>query len=527
MNDQEKLHGIFNKVWQACDTFRGVIDPAQYKDYILTMLFVKYLSDIRKSREAEFEKKYKGDKLRIKRALGRERFVIPEIEIRDSKGEVEDCFPATFESLYERQDRNNIGELINILLEHLEDANKAKLHNVFRNIDFNSEANLGQTRQRNTRLNNLLEDLAGLDLRPESVGHMDIIGDVYEYLIEKFAATAGKKAGEFYTPAAVSETLARLMAPKPGDRICDPACGSGSLLIRTAKQIGSDDFSLYGQEMNGSTWALCKMNMFLHNVDSARIEWEDTIRQPQFVEDDALTKFDVVIANPPFSLDKWGQEIAAEDRYGRFRRGIPPKSKGDWAFISHMLATAVEGKGRVGVVVPHGVLFRGGQEGKIRESVIEENLLDAVIGLPSNLFFGTGIPAALMIFDKARKREGKGKVLFIDAGREFENSTNQNRLREQDIEKIVKTFRARKSMDKYSYLAAYAEIKENEFNLNIPRYVDTFEEEEEIDIAAVQGEIEKIEADLRKTREKMDGYLIDFPHTASERQKRILIFSGT
>jgi type I restriction enzyme M protein len=336
---------------------------------------------------------------------------------------------------------------------------------------------------------------------------MDIIGDVYEYLIEKFAATAGKKAGEFYTPAGVSETLARLVAPKPGDRICDPACGSGSLLIRTAKQVRSDDYSIYGQEMNGSTWALCKMNMFLHDVDSAHIEWEDTIRQPLFVEDGALMKFDMVIANPPFSLDKWGQEIASEDRYARFYRGIPPKSKGDWAFVCHMLATAVEKKGRVGVVVPHGVLFRGEQEGKIREAVIRENLLDAVIGLPANLFFGTGIPAALMIFDKSRKHNGKGKVLFIDASREFDNATNQNKLRIKDIEKIVGTFKNKKPIEKYSYLATYKEIEKNEFNLNIPRYVDTFEEEEEIDIPAVQKEIKQIESELAETQAKMNGYL--------------------
>jgi type I restriction enzyme M protein len=507
MNDNQRRNGIFNKVWQACDTFRGVIDPGQYKDYILTMLFVKYLSDIHKSKAAEYEEKYKGDKIRIQRALNRERFVIPEIEIQDAGGKVEDKFQATFDSLFERRDRSNIGELINILLEHLEDANKGKLHNVFRNIDFNSEANLGQARQRNTRLRNLLEDLVGLDLRPEAVGHMDIIGDVYEYLIARFAATAGKKAGEFYTPAEVSETLARLVAPKPGDRICDPACGSGSLLIRTAKQVESDDFSLYGQEMNGSTWALCKMNMFLHGMDASRIEWEDTIRHPQFVEVDALMKFDVVVANPPFSLDKWGQEIAAEDRYGRFFRGIPPKSKGDWAFILHMLATAIEGEGRVGVVVPHGVLFRGGQEGKIREAVVRENLLDAVIGLPPNLFYGTGIPAALMIFDKSRKPSGTEKVLFIDASREFEQGTNQNRLREQDIQKIVDTFCKKKAIEKYSCLASYVEIEENEFNLNIPRYVDTFEPESEIDIAAVQKEIEAIEAKLAATRRKMDSYL--------------------
>ncbi|MBW2557415.1 MAG: type I restriction-modification system subunit M [Deltaproteobacteria bacterium] len=496
MTDNQKRTEIFNMVWRACDTFRGVIDPAQYKDYILTMLFVKYLSDIRKSQVAELKKKYKGNTSRIERALSYERFIIDE-----------DC---TFDNLYAHRSDNDIGQTINTVLEKIEDANKAKLHNVFRNIDFNSEANLGQTRQRNSRLKTLLEDFSELNLTPEHVGAMDIIGDVYEYLIARFAATAGKKAGEFYTPAEVSETLARLVASKPGDRISDPTCGSGSLLIRAAKQTGSENnFSLFGQEMNGSTWALCKMNMFLHSMDSSRIEWEDTIRHPQLVENDALMKFDVVVANPPFSLDKWGQEIAASDRYARFQRGIPPKSKGDWAFILHMLATAVEGKGRVGIVVPHGVLFRGGQEGKIREAVIRENLLDAVVGLPANLFYGTGIPAALMIFDKSRESNGKGEVLFIDASREYEQDKNQNKLRIEDIEKIVETFRQRKAVDKYSYPAPFAEIEENEFNLNIPRYVDTFEPEPEIDIAAVQQEIEEIEKQIDITVKELNKHLAD------------------
>jgi type I restriction enzyme M protein len=496
MTDQQKRDAIFNKVWQACDTFRGVIDPAQYKDYILTMLFVKYLSDVRKSKLAEYEKKYAGKPnaaARIQRDMERERFAV-----------AEDC---TFDFLFQHRNDTDIGQTINTVLEKIEDANKTKLHNVFRNIDFNSEANLGQARQRNSRLKKLLEDFNGLDLRPEQVGHMDVIGDVYEYLIARFASQAGKKAGEFYTPAEVSETLARLVAPQPGDRICDPTCGSGSLLIRTAKQVGDRDFSLFGQEMNGSTWALCKMNMFLHEVDAANIQWEDTIRHPQLIEGDALMKFNVVVANPPFSLDNWGQDMAAEDKYGRFKRGIPPKSKGDWAFICHMLASALEGTGRVGVVVPHGVLFRGGQEGKIRESVIKENLLSAVVGLPANLFYGAGIPAALLIFDKSRKPNAKDSVLFIDASREFEQGTNQNRLRPQDMDKIVDTCRKRKAIDKYAYLAPFNEIKENEFNLNIPRYVDTFEPEAEIDIPATQREIEELEAKLAAIRTKMDGLL--------------------
>lgn len=495
MNDQQIKREIFDVVWSACDTFRGVIDPAQYKDYILTMLFVKYLSDVRKSKLEAHTKTYKGDKVRIERAMARERFVVPE-----------DC---TFEHLYARRDENDIGQVINTVLEKIEDANKAKLHNVFRNIDFNSEANLGKTRQRNQRLKTLLEDFANpkLDLRPERVGHMDIVGDVYEYLIGRFAAQAGKKAGEFYTPSEVSETLAKLVAPKKGDRICDPTCGSGSLLIKAAKEVGSPDFSLFGQEMNGSTWALCKMNMFLHEVDAARIEWEDVIRHPLLVENDALMKFDIVVANMPFSLDKWGQEMAAGDRFERFRRGIPPKSKGDWAFISHMLATAAEGSGRVGVVAPHGVLFRGGQEGAIREAVIRENILSGVVGLPANLFYGASIPAALLIFDKSRKPNGKDPVIFIDASSEFEQGTNQNRLRQQDIAKIVDTCHGRKVIEKYSHLAQFAEMEENGFNLNIPRYVDTFEPEPEINLHEVQINIARIQGELKAVEAKMDKHL--------------------
>jgi len=477
-------------VWRACDTFRGAIDPSEYKNYVLTMLFVKYLSDLAKDKREAYMKKYGGNEQRVERAMSRERFVVPQ--------------EADFDHLYVQRDAANIGELINIALEKIEDENKAKLENVFRNIDFNSEPALGQTRERNRRLRHLLEDFAELDLRPSQLEGRDVIGDVYEYLIGRFAAGAGKKAGEFYTPAEVSTLLARLVAPKAGDRICDPACGSGSLLIKVGQQVGSDDFSLAGQESNGSTWALCKMNMFLHEVDSARIEWCDTLTNPRLVEGDQLMKFDVVVANPPFSLDKWGQDVAEADHFRRFWRGLPPKSRGDYAFISHMVEIALEREGKVGVICPHGVLFRSGSEGKIRQKMLEENLVEAVIGLPPNLFYGTGIPAAILLFNKGRKRKD---VLFIDASREFLDGTNQNKLRDEDIDKIVRTLKAFKPVDKYAYRATFEGIKENDFNLNIPRYVDTFEEEEEIDVAAVQEEIDQIETELAKTREEMTGYL--------------------
>lgn len=496
--NQDEINGV---VWKACDTFRGAVDPSEYKNYILTMLFLKYLSDLWKDKRRELQEKHKGDKERLKRALARERFVVPD--------------ESDFDYLYAHRDVANVGELINVALERIEDANKAKLENVFRNIDFNSEAALGQTKERNRRLKHMLEDFNDerLDLRPSRIGHRDVIGDVYEYLIGQFAAGAGKKAGEFYTPPEVSTLLAKLVQPKAGDRICDPACGSGSLLIRVAKEVKdtggkpSKDYSLFGQESNGSTWALCRMNMFLHEQDAGRVEWCDTITNPKLVEDDSLMKFNVVVANPPFSLDKWGADFAGHDPHKRFWRGIPPKSKGDYAFITHMIEIALADDGRIGVIVPHGVLFRGGSEGLIRQKLIEENLLEAVIGLPTNLFFGTGIPAAILIFHKGRKTTD---IMFIDASREFADDKKQNRLRPQDIEKIAATHQKFKSVPKYAHRAKRKEIEENEFNLNIPRYVDTSEEEVEIDIAALQREIAGpggLEEQLAKTRKEMSSFL--------------------
>jgi len=483
---------INNVAWRACDTFRGTIDPAQYKDYILVMLFVKYLSDVWRDKCEEYEKEYKGDKERVKRRLTRERFILPD--------------GCDYYSLYAKRNEANIGELINVALEKIEDENKAKLEGVFRNIDFNSEANLGQTKERNKRLKELLEDFAGeeMDLRPSRVGKEDIIGNTYQYLIGRFASDAGKKGGEFYTPGEVSELLAKLLAPKKGSRICDPTCGSGSLLIQVGDQVGDNDYSLYGQEMNGSTWALCRMNMLVHNKDAARIEWGDTINNPKLIEKDALMKFDTVVANPPFSLDKWGADTADADKFHRFHRGVPPKSKGDYAFISHMVETAVEGSGKVGVIAPHGVLFRGGGEGRIRQALIEENAPECVIGLPEKLFFGTGIPAVIMIFNRGKKTKD---VLFIDASREFVEGTNQNKLGSEHIAKIVATYKAFKTADKYAYRATFDEIKENDFNLNIPRYVDTFEPEKPVNLKAVQKEIDDLENQLTGVRKQMAGYL--------------------
>lgn len=498
MSDQITQQQVNQTAWAACDTFRGVVDAGQYKDYILVMLFLKYISDLWNDHVDTYKKQFGGDEDRIRRRLERERFILPA--------------GASFYDLHEKRNEANIGELINIALEAIEEKNRAKLEGVFRNIDFNSEANLGKVKDRNRRLKNLLEDFAkpAMDLRPSRVTE-DIIGECYIYLISRFASDAGKKAGEFYTPTPVSRLLAKLAAPKPGDTIFDPACGSGSLLVQAAKEVGSDNYALYGQESNGATWALARMNMFLHSKDAARIEWCDTLNSPALIEGDHLMRFDVVVANPPFSLDKWGADHAGSDQYKRFWRGIPPKSKGDYAFITHMIETAKRQSGRVAVIVPHGVLFRGGGEGVIRKALIEENLLDAVIGLPANLFTSTGIPVAILVFDRSREEgganEGRKDVLFIDASKDFTPSKTQNLMDESHVARVLETYRERMDVAKYSHKASFDEVAGNDFNLNIPRYVDTFEAEEEIDVAAIQKDIERLEADLVEVRGRMASYL--------------------
>jgi type I restriction enzyme M protein len=484
-------------LWNACDTFRGAFDSSEYKNYILVFMFIKYLSDVWKDHYNALKEQYGDDEELIQRKLKRERFVLPD--------------KCSFDYIYEHRNDTDIGEKIDKIFAQIEESILEKLDGVFRNISFNSDK-LGQTKDRNRRLKNLINDFAKpeLDFRPSLwEGKQDILGEAYMYLLEKFASGAGKKGGEFFTPKEVSGLLAKLVSPKEGDRIFDPTCGSGSLLIKVAEETKdakgntTNNFAIYGQESNGDTWALSKMNCFLHTMDSAQIEWCDTINNPKLKEGDALMKFDIVVANPPFSLDKWGYENAEADRYKRFLRGVPPKSKGDYAFILHMIETTLP-TGKVGVIVPHGVLFRGSAEQKIRQKLIEENLLEAVIGLPTNLFYGTGIPAAILIFNKAKTTKD---ILFIDASKEFDDGKKQNVLRSQDINKIVTTYNAFITVEKYSSVVKPAEVAENDFNLNIPRYVDTFEEEEPVDIAEVQQNIEKLEAELVEVRSEMKKHL--------------------
>ena len=478
-NDIERV------LWKACDSFRGKIDSSRYKDYILSMLFVKYLSDVTLERRALYMEQYDGDERRVERAMSRERFSLD----RES----------TFDYLYENRTDTEIGQKINVALSHI-------------------------VREKNATLRNLLEDFHDLDLRPGQLGSADIIGDAYEYMIANFASDAGKKGGEFFTPSQVSELVASLVKPQENDRIYDPTCGSGGLLLKAYKKVPSGKVAVYGQELNAQTWALCTMNMFLHGVDDARIWQGDTLSNPQNLEDDNLMKFQVVVANPPFSLDKWDSGFlskagpdakgkkqekmsASLDEHHRFDWGVPPSSKGDYAFVLHMLNSLDAENGRMAVVLPHGVLFRGASEGKIRKQLVEMNLLDAVIGLPANLFYGTGIPACILVFKKGRTRDD---VLFIDASGEgnYEKGKNQNLLRDSDIARIVSTYEAREAkVDKYSYRASRAEIRENDYNLNIPRYVDTFEEEELVDIDEVKRNIESIEAELSQVQAQMAKYM--------------------
>jgi type I restriction enzyme M protein len=496
---------INKAVWGACDTFRGTVDPSIYKDFVLTMLFLKYISDVHQDKYDELKKEYGDSPELINEMMDTQSFKIP--------------VGATFWDLYELRSTAGNGSRIDQALHAIEEANGTKLKNVFQDISFNTDK-LGDEKQKNDILRHLMEDFGKptLSLRPSRVGSLDVIGNAYEYLIKHFAASSGKSAGEFYTPPEVSDLLSIILEPVEGDTICDPACGSGSLLMKCGKQIqknfnGSKQYALFGQEAIGSTWSLAKMNMFLHGEDNHRIEWGDTIRNPKLQDKEGgLLHFDVVTANPPFSLDKWGHENAADDHFGRFRRGVPPKTKGDYAFISHMIETLKPQTGRMGVVVPHGVLFRASSEGTIRKQLIDENLLDTVIGLPEKLFFGTGIPAAILLF---KKQKDDSKVLFIDASREFKSGKNQNVLTAENIQKIVDTVKARTTTDKYSYLATLEEIADNDYNLNIPRYVDTFEEEAEIDLMAIRGERLTLQAELGELEAEMAAYLEELGYEES------------
>jgi type I restriction enzyme M protein len=404
-----------------------------------------------------------------------------------------------------------LGEALNTACVALEDENSRTLEGVLAGMDFNDERKLGDARNRDAVLSRLVQHFSKLNLRNDNLSEPDLLGRAYEYLIEKFADDAGKKGGEFYTPHMVVRLLVELLAPKEGMRICDPTCGSGGMLVACSEFLrchnaNPTNLSLFGQEKNLGTWAICKMNMLLHGLPDARIEKGDTLRDPKLLEDDELMLFDRVIANPPFSLDEWGREAAEADRRGRFRFGIPPKGKGDLAFVQHMVAT-INDRGMAGVVMPHGVLFRGSAEGEIRKGFIKEDLLEAVVGLPSNLFYGTGIPATVLVFNRSKPKERRGKVLFIEGSREFREGSAQNYLREEDVAHMSAAFCTFKDAERYAKVVAIEDVERNDFNLNISRYVETAAAAEKVDVGAALAKLREEELKRTEAETNMAVYL--------------------
>ncbi len=482
-------------LWKSADILRGKIDSSDYKKYIFGLLFYKRISDVWDEEYKRVMDEYKDET--IARTDYNHRFQVPQ-----------DCRWSAIEEQAE-----NIGPKLNEIFDKLTNANSPKLDKIFDDLDFAHKDKFP-----NETLQRLINHFSQYNFGDSYISS-DLLGDAYEYLIKQFAADAGKKGGEFYTPREVERVIIQILKPHKKDHIYDPTIGSGGFLLEAYHYLKEKEgeqvartLYLYGQEINIGTFAIAKINMFLHGLDSADIQRGDTLANPQFLNPNGTLKtFDICVANPPYSVSDWEMEMFKE-RYGRVEGyEMPPKSNADYAFVLHILKS-MNSNGRTGVVLPHGVLFRGGAEGRIREQIIKNDLLEAVVALPPKLFYGTGIPAAILIFNKNKPDAHKNKILIIDAEKDFSEGKNQNSLRVQDIQKIVRAHDDWRDIPRYARVVDFKEIEENEFNLNVRRYIENGDKEEEIDVTVVKKELANLEKERAEIEKKVEGYLSELKY---------------
>lgn len=480
-------------LWRSADILRGKIDSSDYKKYIFGLLFYKRISDVWDEEYKKVMDEY-NDKT-LAEADYNHRFQVPK-----------DCKWSVIAETSE-----NIGQKLNDIFDKITNVNSPKLDKIFDDLDF-----ANKDRFPNETIQRLINHFSQYNFGSNYISS-DLLGDAYEYLIKQFAADAGKKGGEFYTPREVERVIIGIVKPHQKDHIYDPTVGSGGFLLeaynylkdKSSEQVARTLY-FYGQEINISTFAIAKINMFLHGLDSADIRRGDTLANPQFLNNlGSLQAFDIVVANPPYSIKDWEFELFKSDKYGRTEGyDQPPQKNADYAFVLHILKS-MNTNGRAGIVLPHGVLFRSGSEGRIREQIIKNDLLEAVIGLPSKLFYGTGIPAAILIFNRNKPENKRNKVLIIDAERDFLEGKNQNTLRKQDIEKIIKAYDQYQDVDKYARVVNAKEIEGNEYNLNVRRYIDSSDEQEIIDVKQVWKDLKQLESERETIDKQVASFLKD------------------
>jgi type I restriction enzyme M protein len=483
-------------LWKSADILRGKIDSSDYKKYIFGLLFYKRMSDVWDEEYESVMKEY-NDKT-IAGADYNHRFQVPK-----------DC-----KWVVVTEQAESIGQKLNDIFEKLANANSPKLDRIFDDLDFSN-----RDRFPNETLQRLINHFSQYNFGNTYISS-DLLGDAYEYLIKQFAADAGKKGGEFYTPREVEKVIIGILKPHQKDHIYDPTAGSGGFLLEAydyLKQKSGEKIAktlyLYGQELNISTFAIAKINMFLHGLDSADIRRGDTLANPQFLTQNGnLQTFDIAVANPPYSIKDWESEIFRTNKYGRLEGyDMPPEKNADYAFVLHIIKS-MNVNGRAGIVLPHGVLFRGGAEGRIREQILKNDLIEAVIALPSKLFYGTGIPAAILILNKNKSENKKNKVLIIDAEKDFLEGKNQNSLRPQDINKIVKAYDSYSDIEKYARVVDVSEISENNYDLNLSLYIDSSEQKEIVDVRVVWKELKSLEQERETINKKVDKFLSDLDY---------------